>query len=501
MDERSTVGHSEGMPRLATAPRVADLVLPGLAGGGDAPAYSRLAEALRRTIVDGRLPEGTRLPSERDLTGPVGLSRTTVTRAYGELRAQGYVTTRRGSGSVVQVPSVPGGRVDHLLAPAALDEGALDLTVTAPAAPPGIAEAYARATEDLGAYLCGTGYYPSGLPVLRERIADRFTARGLATTTDQVLITPGALAAVAVSLRALIHRRDRVLIETPTYPNAIATLEGAGARTVPHPIDHLHHDWDVEALDRSAQHSGARSAYLIPDFHNPSGALMSGTQRAQVGRALRRHGVVPVIDESLVELALEGQSMPEPLGAHVPVAVTVGSASKSFWGGLRVGWLRAPRARMEEMAASRLRLDLGVPVLEQLVLVHLLDRAEEILVEHRARLRERRDVLVDTLHAQLPDWEVRVPAGGMALWCRLPEGSSTALARGARRYDVALAAGPNFAAGGGLDGWIRLPFVLPPEQLREVVPRLSAAWEDVLAGRVGTARAGGEREPGRRIIA
>ncbi len=483
MDERATPRSQWGMPSLAPASRVADLVLPALAGDG--PAYARLAEALRRTIVDGRLPQGMRLPSERDLTGPVGLSRTTVTRAYAELRTQGYLATRRGSGSVVQVPRVPGGRVDHLLTPAALDEGALDLTITAPGAPAGIADAYARAAEDLGAYLCGTGYYPSGLPVLRQRIADRFTTRGLATTPDQVLVTPGALAAVAIALRALIQRRDRVLVETPTYPNAIATLEGAGARIVPHPIDHVDHDWEVDALARTVQQSGVRAAYLIPDFHNPTGALMSSAQRGEVGRLLRRHGVVPVIDESPAELALEGQHMPEPLGAHVPTAVTAGSASKSFWGGLRVGWLRVPRSRMEEMAASRLRLDLGVPVLEQLVLVHLLDRADDILLEHRARLRERRDILLLALRAQLPDWQVRVPAGGMSLWCRLPEGSSTALAAAARRYDVALAAGPNFAAGGGLDGWIRLPFVLPPEQLEQVVPRLVLAWEDVLAGRSG----------------
>lgn len=484
MDERSTVGHSECMPRLAPASRVADLVLPTLAGDG--PAYARLAEALRRGIVDGRLSEGVRLPSERDLTGPVGLSRTTVTRAYAELRAQGYLATRRGSGSVVQVPRVPGGRVDHLLTPAGLGEGALDLTVTAAAAPPGIADAYARAHEDLGAYLTGTGYYPSGLPVLRERIADRFSARGLATTPDQILVAPGALAAVAISLRALIRRRDQVLVETPTYPNAIATLQGAGARVVPHPIDHVDHDWEVEALERAVQQSGLRAAYLIPDFHNPTGALMSSAQRERVGRVLRRHGVVPVVDESQAELALEGQSVPEPLAAHVPTAVTAGSASKSFWGGLRVGWLRVPRPRMEAVAASRLQLDLGVPVLEQLVLAHLLDRADEILPEQRARLRERRDTLLRALRERLPDWQVRVPTGGMSLWCRLPEGSSTALAAAARRYDVALAAGPNFAAAGGLDGWMRLPFVLPPEQLEQVVPRLALAWEDVLAGRSGS---------------
>lgn len=476
--------------RRLTPDHVAGLVAPLLTRRTEGPAYARLADALRQAVTDGRLPAGSRLPSERNLTDRVDLSRTTVTRAYAELRAQGYLLTRRGSGSVVQVPEVPGGRVDHLLTPSALHADALDLTCTAPAAPAGTREAYQRALDDLGAYLPGTGYYPGGLPVLRERVAEQFTRRGLATTPEQVIITPGALAGVAIAMRALISRRDRVLVETPTYPNAIATVEGAGARIVAHPIDHLNDDWDVAGLGAALQSSGARAAYLIPDFHNPTGALMDGEQRARTGRQLRTRGVVPVIDESLVDLPLDGQVMPEPLGRHVPDSITVGSASKSLWGGLRVGWMRVPRARMETMAASRLRLDLGVPVLEQLAVASLLDRAEETLVEQRARLREGREVLLRGLAEQLPDWQVRVPGGGMALWCRLPTGSgSTALASAARRYDVALASGPNFAAGGGLDGWVRLPYVLPPDRLAEVAPRVAMAWQDVLSGRVRESRA------------
>lgn len=476
--------------------RVAELVTPLLALRSGGPAYARLADALRQAVTDGRLPAGSRLPSERDLTERVDLSRTTVTRAYAELRAQGYLLTRRGSGSVVRVPEVPGGRVDHLLTPSALHDGALDLTCTAPAAPAGMSEAYQLALDDLGAYLPGTGYYPGGLPVLRDRVAEHFTRRGLATAPEQVIITPGALAGVAIAMRALIARRDRVLVETPTYPNAIATVEGAGARIVAHPIDHLHDDWDLPGLAAALQSSGARAAYLIPDFHNPTGALMTSEQRARVGRLLRSTGVVPVIDESLVDLPLDGQEMPEPLGRHAPDSITVGSASKSLWGGLRVGWMRVPRARMETMAASRLRLDLGVPVLEQLAVAHLLDRSEEILVEQRARLREGRELLRHSLGEHLPQWQVRSPGGGMALWCHLPEAGSTALATAARRYDVALAAGPNFAAGGGLDSWVRLPYVLSPDRLLEVAPRLAMAWEDVVSGRVR-----GGRPPLQQIIA
>lgn len=373
-------------PRLVPAVRLARLVEPELAQTQPGPAYSRLAEALRRAIADGRVPHGTRLPSERDLTGPVGLSRTTVTRAYALLREQGYLATRRGSGSVVQVPDVPGGRVDHLLAPTGLDDAGLDLTCTAPSAPPGTTAAYDEALSELGPYLPGTGYYPSGLPVLRERIARRFTARGLATDPDQVIITAGALAGTAVAVRALVRRRDPVLVESPTYPNVIATLEGAGSRVVPHPLDHLTDDWDIPGLVSAVRSSGARVAYLIPDFHNPTAALMSDEQRPQVGRLLRTAGIVPIIDESLVDLPLEGQAMPEPLTRHVPDSVVVGSTSKWLWGGLRIGWIRAPRSRVEELASARLQLDLGAPVLEQLVVGHLLDRSEEILAARRAGL-------------------------------------------------------------------------------------------------------------------
>ena len=488
------------MRSLTPASRVAELVGPVLAVGAG-PAYVRLADALRQAIADGRIPRGSRLPSERDLTSPVGLSRTTVTRAYAELREQGYLQTRRGSGSVVAVPDVPGGRVDHLLSPASLDGEALDLTCTAQGAPAALHEAYEHALAELPRYLPGTGYYPSGIPALRERLAHRFTERGLPTDPDQVLVTAGALAGVATAAATLVRRRDAVLVESPTYPNVIAALDGAGARLVPHPIDHLTQDWDLPGLTAALRTSGARAAYLIPDFHNPTGALMSEEQRVGVARAVQDAGTVVVVDESLVELALDGQEMPGPLARHLPTAVTVGSASKTMWGGLRIGWVRVPRARVEEFAASRLRLDLGAPVLEQLTAVHLLDRYEAVLAERRSQLRAGRDALVSGLAQHLPDWRARVPAGGMALWCALPTPGSTALAIAAREHGVVLASGPNFAPAGGLDGWVRLPYSLPTDRLAQVPQRLAAAWDDVVRGRVRPGADVRRREQDRWIIA
>ena len=291
--------------------------LVGIIGDGPwkTPAFESLAAAVAAAITDGRLPVGARLPSERELASATGLSRTTTGRAYAQLREHEYILTRRGSGSVVQLPSVPGGRIDHLLSPAGADETEIDLTCTAPFAAPDILDAYDRALTRLGAYLPGTGYYPSGLPVLREIIADRYTRRGAPTDPDQILITSGALGGAAIAVRALLdggarfggaRSTSRVLVESPTYPNAIATLEGAGATLVTYPLEFgsQGHHWNIDAMDQLMGQMRPRSAYLIPDFHNPTGALLPDDRRRDLAEALRRHRVVPVFDESLVELGL-----------------------------------------------------------------------------------------------------------------------------------------------------------------------------------------------------
>lgn len=478
--------------------------LVGIIGDGPwkAPAFESLAAAVAAAITDGRLPVGARLPSERELAAAISLSRTTTGRAYAQLREQEFILTHRGSGSVVQLPSVPGGRIDHLLSPAGADETEIDLTCTAPVAAPDILGAYDRALSRLGAYLPGTGYYPSGLPVLREIIADRYTRRGAPTDPDQILITSGALGGAAIAVRALLdgaarlggtRSTSRVLVESPTYPNAIATLEGAGASLVTYPLEFgpQGHHWDIDAMDQLMGQMRPRSAYLIPDFHNPTGALLREAQRSDLAEALRRHRVVPVFDESLVELGLEEGPTPTPMSALISDSVTVGSVSKIYWGGLRIGWMRIPRHRVDHFASSRLGLDLGAPVLEQLVTVELMANHEAVVAECRTRLRAARDMLAAQVRSWVPEWKLIVPSGGMALWAELPEARSGVLSIAARNHGLGLVAGPNFAPAGGLDRWVRLPYTVTETELEQVGPRLAAAWEEAksMAGRGPTSRA------------
>jgi DNA-binding transcriptional MocR family regulator len=464
--------------RVLAASRVSALV-----GDFDRnPAYQGLAEGLRILITDGRIPAGVRLPSERELTDALRVSRTTVARAYAELRERGFLVSRRGSGSVASLPASRGLRGDHLLPPGDLPPGKVDLTCAAPVPGPGLLAAYQRAVADLPQYLAGTGYYPSGLPVLKEAVAERYAARGLPTTPDQIMIVPGALSGLAIAARALVKRGGRALIESPTYPNAIATLRHSGARLVSSDVGR--EEPQVDDLVEIARQVGPTLALLIPDFQNPTGHLMADESRERVAHALARAGTRPLVDESMVDLPLDGQEMPAPFATYSPDAVTVGSLSKPFWGGLRIGWVRAPQDLVDAMFRARLSLDLGTPLLEQLVAVDLIRTGAGLLEHRRDQLRQSRDAAVAALGEHLPEWKVRPPSGGLSLWCELPDdrAHSSDLVPYAAGRDVLIVPGPAFAPEGGLDRFLRLPFTSPPQVLEDAIAAIAVAWRDTPVG-------------------
>ncbi|WGX98599.1 PLP-dependent aminotransferase family protein [Nocardioides sp. L-11A] len=460
--------------------------LAALVEGFDrSPAYAGLADALRELIGDGRIGYGTRLPSERDLTEALGVSRTTVTRAYAVLRDSAYAEARQGAGTFTRLP---GGRIralDRALWPSDVGNGVIDLVCAAATAPPGIAAVYAEAAADLPAHLGGHGYFPAGMPDLQAAISATYDARGLPTAPEQIIVTPGALAATAVVGSALAGSRDRVLVESPTYPNAVQALRAGGGRIVTIALDP--YGWDLDAVAATLARRRPRLVSAMPDFHNPTGLVMGEADRERYARLLGRSGATAVVDEAHYLLPLDDDAAAgPPFAAYAPEAICVGSASKSIWGGLRLGWIRAPRPLVDRLTRARVGLDLGVPVLEQLVLTRLLTGDLDAVVRgQRARLREQRDAMTGALAEHLPDWEFRMPGGGMVLWCHLPSAGATALSTEAERHGVLLAPGPSFAPEGGLDRYLRLPYATAAPQLVEAVRRITDAWAVVTSDRGG----------------
>ncbi len=435
------------------------------------PRYEDLAARVRMLLVDGRLAASTRLPSERALADGLGLSRTTVAAAYARLRDAGFVEARRGSGYVttglVALPTT--------MVASPVPQGVVGLTFAAGPAPSQVAAAFGRSVERMGPLLAGPGYLPEGLPELRARIADRYEARGLPTRPDQIVVTSGAVAALNVVLRAVLTTGDRVVCESPTYPGAVDAIQRAGGRGVPWPL--TDDGWDHDRLDVVLRQSAPRLAYLIPDYHNPTGRLMSGDRRALTARLLQRHGVLPVIDETTSELRLEGP-VERPFAATAADAITIGSASKAYWGGLRIGWIRAPRDLVRSLVEQRAILDLASPVFEQLVLADILSDPEPLLAEQRLRLLTQRDRLLADLADRLPDWRVPSPPGGLVLWAELPTESSTRLAMAAERHGALITPGPRFFVGGGGERHLRLPYTQPTDVAVQAVGRLVDAWND-----------------------
>ncbi len=440
------------------------------------PRYEDLAARIRMLLVDGRLATSTRLPSERTLADVLGLSRTTVAAAYARLRDAGFVEARRGSGHVTAVTA----GLPTTMVATPVPDGVLGLTFAAAPAPTEVATAFAAAGERIEPLLAGPGYLPEGLPELRARIADRYAARGLPTRPDQIVVTSGALAALNVVLRTVLGAGDRVVSESPTYPGAMDAIRRAGGRLVPYPL--TEDGWEAARWEVLLRQSAPRLAYLMPDYHNPTGRLATAAERAETAELLRRYDVTPVIDETTAELRLDGA--PEaPFAVHSAEAITIGSASKAYWGGLRIGWIRAPRDLVRPLIEQRAILDLASPVFEQLVLAEVLSNPEPLLAGQRQRLTEQRDRLVGALTDRFPEWRVPTPPGGLVLWVELPTESSTRFVMAAERHGVLLPPGPRFFVAGGGERHLRVPYAQTPAIADQAVERLAAAWVDQVRDR------------------
>lgn len=457
------------------------------------PLAASLAREVRSMVSDGRVPVGVRLPPERELAAALGVSRVTAGAAYRRLREKGWAAARQGSGTWTTAPARG---VVAAWVPGAPHEGLLDLSYAAPPGPPQVAEAYRAALDALPRHLPGHGYAPEGLGELRERIADRYTARGLPTTVDQVLVTLGATGGVTSALRALVDVGDRVLVEHPVWPNALDVLAVLRARPVPVPraLDEpgrvAASAAFVVAAHRSARQTSARAMYLTPDFANPTGASLTVGDREHLAVSMVQSGVTVIADETLVDLPLDGQDVPPPLAAFARpgTVVSVGSLSKPVWAGLRVGWLRGEREFLAKVASAMSRDHGSASIVDQLAACALLDAMAsdgeggvgDGLARRREDLRLQRDVLVAALAHHLPDWRVPVAPGGLSLWCELPDDvSCTLVVDAAEPLGLRLATGSRFGVGHSFDDRLRLPFVAAPDVLERAVELLAAAVRTV----------------------
>ncbi|MFI6176923.1 PLP-dependent aminotransferase family protein [Nonomuraea sp. NPDC051191] len=454
-----------------------DLVhLLGRWASGRGPLYLLLTARLRALIDDGVLPPGQSLPPDRVLAARLAVGRGTVVAAYDLLQQEGRVTRRQGSGTRVASGDPPAARTAEGVAANPLmlhllhaPDGVRLLTCAAPDDPP---QALFEAYQEAGARVAGLrdlGYQPAGDPSLREALAAYYSARGLRTTADQIMVTTGAQQALTLLAGLLVAPGDTVLTESPTYPGALEAFRHAGAVVKPGGLDD----------DRASRAVRERPAlvYCVPTARNPDGAIMDDAARRRLAALAAEHGVPLIDDEVCAELCFSGGTPPPVAvfggGEHV---VTVGSLSKLVWGGLRVGWIRAAAPLVSRLARLRAVHDLGGEVFSQLAAVALLRRLDEVREARVRALRRRHDHLCAELRARLPSWTFEPARGGQTVWARLPRGDAGSFAQVALRHGVAVPPGGSFDPLGGHADHLRLHFLFPEEELSRAVIDLAAAW-------------------------
>lgn len=438
---------------------------------GTGPLYAQLADAIVSLAEAGSLDYGTRLPSERALATSLHLSRNTVTAAYQRLRDEEWLEVRAGAAPTL------GSRARGLDAMSDEDRfakilptGRVPLVSLSSACPPP-APIVTEALRDPGALLgeapaLGTGYAALGDPELIAAIVDHLRARGIAAEPDEVVVTAGGQQAVWLAITAVAGPQCPVALESVTYPGVFDAISAAGSRPLALPMSAA--GLDVTASIKLLRAARPDVAY-VTTFHNPTGTAIAPEDGARLVAAAAAVGTTVIDDRITGDLALDGLVRP-PLATHEggENVITIGGLSKVFWGGMRIGWLHTNATLAAQLRHRKAAMDLGSPALFQRL-------AHRFLTEHyeetvRWRLESMRESLAATVAAIAShglDWRFTEPQGGPCLWVELPDGGVERFAARAADAGVPVAPASAFEVVSGAAGArFRLPFYLPPEEMR-----------------------------------
>jgi 2-aminoadipate transaminase len=327
-----------------------------------------------------------------------------------------------------------------------------------------------------------------GLPELREQICTVMALEGVSGHADDLVVTVGSQMGLDMVTRIFCDPGDVVLAEGPSYVGALGTFGAYQAEVVHVAMDEagLSPAALREALDRTeALGRRVKFLYTIPNFHNPAGVTLDVARRAEILEICARHGVLVVEDNPYGLLGFDGQTYPALRSMDPDNVVYLGSFSKTFAAGLRVGWVLAPHAVREKLMLAAESATLCPPTLNQMIVSRYLATHDwqGQIKSFQLAYRERRDAMLTALEQHLPPgctWTV--PDGGFFVWLTVPpEIDTKAMLPRAVTARVAYVSGTGFYADGSGSRQMRLSFCYPtPERITEGVRRLAAVLTDEL---------------------
>lgn len=395
-----------------------------------------LAEAVREAVRTGHLAPGTRLPSSRQLATDLGLARNTVADAYADLVAEGWLTARRGSGTLVADRMI----TRPILARSAADpsgDPCYDLIPGSPdlAAFPRAAwlkatrRALAAAPDD------ALGYGdPRGRPELRAALADHLAqARGVYVSPEHILICACCLPRPADPERSPGRAGARnVAVESYGLDRYWGLLAAAGLKTLPLPLD-THGTDPVPPV-------GTDAVLLTPAHQFPVGTTLQRDRRTAVVDWARRTGGLVLEDDYDGEFRFDRQSVGALQGLDPDCVVYLGSASKTLAPGLRLAWMALPPTLAEEAVAAKGQID-SCEVISQLTMAEFITSGayDHHVRAARRRYRNRRDALVTALAQHAPKVRVIGTAAGLHTVLGLPPGTEQRVLQSAARHGLKVA--------------------------------------------------------------
>jgi DNA-binding transcriptional MocR family regulator len=491
-----------------------DLAIQSAEGG---PVYQQIADGIRRAIEQGRLSIGARLPAIRRLATDLDVNRDTVALAYEALAVEGLLESTVGRGTFVlrppgRVPEEPAQlelsvEIERLLAigdartrfGAAPNAVPLHSLVPDPALYPvaDFRRALNRALAKGGAelFLYGSAQGHAGL---RDVLAARFAGAGMDVKAEDIVLCHGASQGISLALRLFASAGERVAVESPTYPNVLATLAGLGMRPVA--VEMSSQGPDLDALERVLALPDVKAFYTIPTFHNPMGITTSASHRRALLEVARRCGKPIVEDAFEMDLRSSGRAVPTLAALdRYGLVVHLYSFSKSLFPGLRIGSIAAPSAgprAVDALVALKQSTDLSDSMPLQAALAEFLEEGayDRHLGRIRRELRMRHQALQEALEEHLPEgthWTR--PEGGYQVWVELPVALDTRdLVADAARLGVLFLPGAQFLHDGAASRCLRLTLAQAgPEQIERGIEALGRAVAGGISDRAGTVSAPG----------
>jgi DNA-binding transcriptional MocR family regulator len=447
--------------------------------------YEQVAQKLREQVTSGVYRQGERVPSVRRLSDQLEVSISTVVEAYRRLESQGVIEARPQSGYYVrarmwkppaqpEISKPPTSPTEVSVSAYALkvlrasrDPDVLQLGVATPhssllptKALNGILARIARRDEGRG-----TSYdFPPGCAELRRQIARRALDAGVTLSPDDIVTTSGCQEALSLCLRAVAKPGDTVALESPAFYGTLQTIEQLGLRAIEIPTC-PRKGVSIEALRLALERWKINACLLVPNFSNPTGAVMPEDRKKRLVQLLAEHEVPLIEDDIYGDLA---HSAPRPKAAksydRKGLVMLCSSFSKTLAPGYRVGWVVPGRWR-EQIEHLKYVNTMATGTLPQLAIAEFLEQGgyDHYLRKTRVLYAQGIERMTQAVARYFPDGtRVTQPAGGFVLWIELPEKvDAFELHHRALARKISIAPGPLFSPKQAYRNCIRLTCALP----------------------------------------